>query len=105
MSWWNAKYKNNHGEYEITFASKTYEKAKAVERICQAVIDKKVKSREDVEAVVRCKKCIYAKKNYLVNGLCLCEKTIHDAVKGEVPRNTLMTEDDFCSYGERRDVE
>lgn len=49
MSWWNAKYKNGHGEYEITFASKDYEKAKVVEKICQAIIDKRIKSREDLQ--------------------------------------------------------
>ena len=58
----------------------------------------------DAVPVVRCKDCIYAKKNYLVNGLCLCEKPIHDVVKGETPRNTLMDESDFCSYGEKREV-
>ena len=42
MSWWRARYKNDHGEYEITFASKYYEKTKAVERFCQAIIDKKI---------------------------------------------------------------
>ena len=42
MSYWNAKYKNKFGEYEITFASKEYEKTKAVERFCQAIIDKKI---------------------------------------------------------------
>lgn len=51
MSWWNAKYKNDHGEYEITFASQKYEKAKAVEKVCCAVIDKKVNSPDDVEIV------------------------------------------------------
>ena len=56
----------------------------------------------DAVPVVRCKDCGYAKRNYLVNGLCLCEKLIHDVVKGEMPRNTLMCEDDFCSYGERK---
>ena len=53
MSWWNAKYKNNFGEYEITFGSKDYEKVKAVERLCQAIIDKKVKSPEDLLPVLR----------------------------------------------------
>lgn len=52
MSWWNAKYKNDHDEYEITFGSQDYEKAKAVEKVCCAVIDKTVKSRDDV-AIVR----------------------------------------------------
>lgn len=66
MSWWNAKYKNNHGEYEITFASNDYEKAKAVEKVCCSVIDNDVKSPLDVEVVVRCKDC----KHYDL-GVCL----------------------------------
>ena len=53
MSWWNAKYTNNNGEYEITFSSKDYEKAKAVEKVCCAVMDKAVKSPFDVEVVAR----------------------------------------------------
>ena len=57
MSWWNAKYTNNDGEYEITFAIKDYEKAKAVEKVLCAVMDKAVKSPLDVEVVVRCKDC------------------------------------------------
>lgn len=52
MSWWNAKYTNDNGEYEITFGSQDYEKAKAVEKVCCAVIDKTVKSLDDV-AIVR----------------------------------------------------
>ena len=57
-----------------------------------------------VEAVevVRCKDCVYAKNNYLVHGLCLCEKQMHHVVHGDRPKNALMCEDDFCSYGERR---
>lgn len=51
MSWWNAKYPNNHGEYELTFASKNYEKAKAVEKVCCAVMDKVVKSPLDIATV------------------------------------------------------
>lgn len=42
MSWWRARYKNNQGEYEITFASQSYEKTKAVEKFCQAIIDKRI---------------------------------------------------------------
>ena len=60
MSWWNAKYTNNDGEYEITFASKNYEKAKAVEKVCCAVMDRAVKSPLDVEVVVRCRECKYS---------------------------------------------
>lgn len=94
MSWWNAKYKNNHGEYEITFASKSYDKAKAVEKICQAVIDKRVKSKEDVEAVVRCKDCKHKRKYHQHQPRCFCLR--HE-------RYTLY--DDFCSQGERREGE
>lgn len=52
MSWWNAKYTNGDGDNEITFGSKYYERAKAVEKVCQAVIDKKVKTPDDVAVVV-----------------------------------------------------
>lgn len=51
MSWWRAKYKNDHGEYEITLGSKYYERAKAVEKTCQAVIDKVVKTKDDIAVV------------------------------------------------------
>ena len=54
--------------------------------------------------VVRCKDCVYAKNNYLVHGLCLCEKQMHHVVHGDRPKNALMCEDDFCSYGERREA-
>ena len=57
----------------------------------------------DAVSVVRCKDCVHAKNNYLVNGLCLCEKPIYCMGKGEITRNELMAEDDFCSYGEKRD--
>ena len=53
MSWWNAKYKNNCGEYEITFGSKEYEKTKAVEKVCRAVMDETVNTPDDIEIVVR----------------------------------------------------
>ena len=52
MSYWNAKYPNDHGEYEITFGSKTCETTKAVEKVCAAAMDGRVKSPEDVEVVV-----------------------------------------------------
>ena len=86
MSWWNAKYKNNHGEYEITFASEDYEKAKAVEKVCCAVIDNVVKSPFDVESVVRCREC----KHY--DGKWMCK------ISGVPSRKP----NDFCSYGERK---
>lgn len=52
MSYWNAKYPNDNGEYEITFGSKNRETAKAVEKVCAAVMDGRVESPEDVEVVV-----------------------------------------------------
>ena len=57
----------------------------------------------DAVEVVRCKDCIYAQKNYLVHGLCLCEKSMHHVIHGDRPKNALMCEDDFCSFGERKD--
>lgn len=52
MSWWNAKYKNAHDEYEITFGSKYKEKTKIVEKVCKWIIDKLVQSEDDI-AIVR----------------------------------------------------
>ncbi len=52
MSWWNAKYKNDHDEYEITFGSKYREKTKIVEKVCKWIIDKLVQSEDDI-AIVR----------------------------------------------------
>lgn len=52
MSYWNAKYTNALGEYEITFASKSYEKTKVIEKVCQAVIDDRVQSVEDLNKSV-----------------------------------------------------
>ena len=85
MSWWNAKYTNNNGEYEITFASKDYEKAKAVEKVCCAVIDKYVKSPLDVESVVRCRECKYL-------GFC-----------GDATNLEVMGFYGYCSRGERKE--
>ena len=51
MSYWNAKFPNDHGDYEITFASKYKEKTKIVEKVCQAIIDKKVNSIDDISIV------------------------------------------------------
>ena len=95
MSWWNAKYTNNDGEYEITFASKDHEKAKAVEKVCCAVMDKAIKSPLDVEVVVRCREC----KHYEI-GVCL---KIYD--DGAASRYAWQKRkpDDFCSYGERKE--
>ena len=102
MSWWNAKYKNNDGEYEITFASKDYEKAKSVEKVCCAVMDKAIKSPLDVEVVVRCREC---KHRYTEN----CPMYFHDFYwlegYGEyVDDDTDHTEDNyFCPKGEREE--
>lgn len=86
MSWWNAKYTNGDGDNEITFGSKYYERAKAVEKVCQAVIDKKVKTPDDVAVVVRCKDC-----KHEFGGSCI--------ICGFQKRKP----EDFCSYGERKD--
>ena len=92
MSWWNAKYPNNHGEYEITFASKDYEKAKAVEKVCCAVMDKAVKSPFDVEVVVRCQECKH------------CDQENHHCDHHMGTAAPLRRKpDDFCSYGERKE--
>lgn len=57
----------------------------------------------DVVEVVRCKECTFGRNNYLINGLCLCERPIY--VNGgteEKPKNELLSSEDFCSYGERK---
>jgi hypothetical protein len=95
MSWWNAKYTNGNGDNEITFGSKYYERAKAVEKVCQAVIDKKVKTPDDVAVVVRCKDCKY--RIYKDMGEEIGE------IGGCALFNCAMTNDDFCSYGEKKD--
>lgn len=86
MSWWNAKYTNGDADNEITFGSKYYERARAVEKVCQAVIDKKVKTPDDVAVVVRCKNC-----KHEFGGNCI--------ICGFQKRKS----EDFCSYGERKD--
>jgi len=94
MSWWNAKYPNNHDEFEVTFGSKYRERAKAVEKVCQAVIDKKVKSPDDVAAVVRCRECKHYKERKEISMKCCYVHLLTPHPMGE---------DDFCSYGERKD--
>ena len=98
MSWWNAKYKNNYGEYEITFASKDYEKAKAVEKICCAVMDKAVKSPFDVEVVVRCREC---KHHYWEQEPCH-GKIVHYCKLPHM-RGVEVFKEFFCYYGERKE--
>ena len=92
MSWWNAKYKNNHGECEITFASKDYEKAKAVEKVCCAVMDNVVKSPLDVEAVVRCEKCIAYTPVDDNTGKCVFL----------IGKNQYVVPDGYCYLGEQK---
>ena len=92
MSWWNAKYTNNDGEYEIAFASKDYEKAKAVEKVCCAVMDRAVKSPLDVEVVVRCRVC----KHWDPED-CDCDHPMSTGAP------LSRKPDDFCSYGERKE--
>ena len=100
MSWWNAKYKNNHGEYEITFASEDYEKAKAVEKVCCAVMDKAVKSPFDVEVVVRCRDCQHWKPTGSKAGNSFSDM---EYIGGCEFTNYCRRESDFCSYGERKE--
>lgn len=51
MANWSAKYRNDYGEYEITFASKELEKTKAVEKVCCAIMDRIVNTKDDVQIV------------------------------------------------------
>lgn len=97
MSWWNAKYTNGDGDNEITFGSKYYERAKAVEKVCQAVIDKKVKTPDDVAVVVRCKDC---KHKGWVQEPCHGKSVDYCKIWDCTLRNLETT---FCSYGERKD--
>lgn len=96
MSWWNAKYTNGNGDNEITFGSKYCERAKAVEKVCQAVIDKKVKTPDDVAVVVHCKDC----KHYDM-GVCL---KIYSDGNAHPEAWQSRKPEDFCSYGERKEV-
>ena len=93
MSRWYARYKNCQGEYEITFASKDYEKTKAVEKVCQMIIDDVVKSRDDIAAVVRCEDCMYWQSGE------------NEAEKWEYCNfhNIDIGPHAFCSYGERKE--
>ena len=100
MSWWNAKYKNNDGEYEITFASKDYEKAKAVEKVCCAVMDNVVKSPLDVEVVVRCRECVHWKPTGSKAGNSFSDM---EYIGGCEFTKYCRRESDFCSYGERKE--
>ena len=103
MSWWNAKYTNGDGDNEITFGSKYYERAKAVEKVCQAVIDKKVKTPDDVAVVTRCKDCKHSAlpseltRRYGKPGTLTCHNRYAPCNKRNV------SGDDFCSYGERKE--
>lgn len=97
MSWWNAKYTNGDGDNEITFGSKYYERAKAVEKVCQAVIDKKVKTPDDVAVVVRCKGC---KHKGWVQEPCHGKSVDYCRVWDCTLRNLETT---FCSYGEPKE--
>lgn len=84
MSYWNAKYKNDYGEYEITFASKQKEETKAVEKLCQAIIDKEVKSADDV-IIVRYGRWIHTDLAAHWHGKDECsECTYHEKDRGDL---------------------
>ena len=105
MSWWNAKYTNGNGDNEITFGSKYYERAKAVEKVCQAVVDKKVKTPDDVAVVVHCKDCKHF-KSYGTTSLRIDGKNIKAGWchrRARYDEEYRMPPDGFCSYGERKD--
>lgn len=91
MSWYNTKYKNDNGEYELNTGTLDYEQAKAIEKVCRAVIDGKVKSPDDVVVVVRCKDCRHMEKS--VYGR-YCQ--IWGMYNG-------YGDDGFCCYGERKE--
>lgn len=101
MSWWNAKYTNGDGDNEITFGSKYYERAKAVEKVCQAVIDKKVKTPDDVAVVVRCNGCKHYRNH--PNGLCYLHTEPKETARGYSGDAVCVEPDDFCSYGEPKE--
>ena len=88
-------YRNAHDEYEVTFASKYRERAKVVERVCQMIIDNKVKSRDDVEAVVRCRDCKHCEASDFSGGL------LHGCTHPSGLRD--ITPGSFCPYGERKE--
>lgn len=67
MSWWNAKYKNAHGEYEITFGSKYKEKTKIVEKVCKWIIDKLVQSEDDI-TIVRHGQWVFVEQRFYHGG-------------------------------------
>lgn len=50
MATWNASYEKGKA-YEINFCSAKYEEAKAVEKVCCAIMDKKVGTPDDVQIV------------------------------------------------------
>lgn len=61
----------------------------------------------DVESVVRCRDCKYYEKK---TGYCLKHSYFKDAdgmscSPADSPDFTFFNEDDFCSYGERKEVD
>lgn len=90
MSWYNAKYTNGHGEYEVTFGTKYPDRAKAVEKVCRVVIDKEVKHPDDISVVVRCKDC----EKYNPGTQC-CKFW---------PDEGYRHPDHFCAEGKRRNA-
>lgn len=94
MSRWNARYKNDNGEYEITFASENHEETKAVERLCQMIIDGKIKSPDDFAAVVRCRDC-----EYWVKDVAGCTEFVGRCAHA----NYFIGASGYCLYGERKE--
>lgn len=63
-----------------------------VESLC-----KDFKNKADFVEVVRCKDCRYFNQKVPCGGFCICGE-----VTGGIPR--VRVNEDFCSYGERRDT-
>jgi hypothetical protein len=81
MAEWGAIYEKGKA-YEINFCSAKYEEAKAVEKVCDAIMDKKVGTPDDVQIVRHGKwiKCIHPTyKAHTVKCSCCGGYALHDS--------------------------
>ena len=100
MSWYNTKYTNANGEYELSAGTLDYEQAKAIEKVCRAVIDGKMKSPEDVQIMVRCRDCKHWKPNGSKAGNSFEDM---EFIGGCEFTQYYRRESDFCSWGKRKE--
>ena len=84
MSSWFARYRNDDGEYEITFQSKSRDVAKVVERVCQIIMDG--------GSLVFCDECVYVHRGGAHGLVCWCPSGMG---------GTIVAPDDYCSCGVR----